>query len=167
MTRLGIHLLLVMAIGATIGCDRATKHVAATELSDGLVRSYLADTLRLEYAENAGAFLSLGAEWPRPVRAAVIGAGNALVLLLLLVGVRRGWPAPRLLGVALFVGGAVSNLMDRIAHGAVIDFMNVGIGPLRTGIFNLADVAIMLGVGLVLLDTCWPAGRAAGKSQIS
>jgi signal peptidase II len=47
--------------------------------------------------------------------------------------------------------GGASNLIDRLARGTVTDFMNVGIGPLRTGIFNLADVAITLGAVLVVL----------------
>lgn len=153
MAKIGIRLVLLLAIGATIGCDRVTKHLAATRLSDGPSGSFLADTLRLEYAENTGAFLSIGADWPRPVRTVVFGAGNAL-LLVLLVTMGRGRPTRTLLGLALFVGGGVSNLLDRINHGTVIDFMNVGIGPLRTGIFNVADMAIMFGVGIVLLDTC-------------
>ena len=41
--------------------------------------------------------------------------------------------------------------MDRLIHGSVVDFLNVGIGPVRTGVFNVADVAIMLGVGTVML----------------
>ena len=82
-TKIGIRLILLLAVGATIGCDRVTKHVAATRLSEGPSRSFLADTFRLEYAENSGGFLSLGADWPRPVRAAVFGAGNALLLALL------------------------------------------------------------------------------------
>jgi signal peptidase II len=53
-------------------------------------------------------------------------------------------------GVALFVAGGVSNLLDGIAYGKVIDFMNVGLGPVRTGIFNVADVAIMLAATLVV-----------------
>ena len=152
MTTAGIRLVLLVAIVATIGCDRVTKQIAATTLSDSPGQSFLADTVRLEYAENTGAFLSLGAGWPRPVRTAIFVAGNTLLLAFFVVGMRRGWPTRTLLGVALFVGGAVSNLLDRVVHGAVIDFMNVGIGPLRTGIFNVADVAIMLGVGLILLD---------------
>ena len=167
MTRVRIRLVLLIAIGATIGCDHVTKHVAATRLSDGPGRSFLADTFRLEYAENAGAFLSLGAEWPRPVRTVVFGAGNALLLALFVVAMRRGLPTRTLVGVALFVGGGVSNLLDRITYGTVIDFMNVGIGPLRTGIFNVADMAIMLGVGLVLLDIYRPDGHAPGNGQPS
>lgn len=154
MTKIGIRFVLLIAIGATIGCDRVTKHVATTTLSNGPSRSYFADTLRLEYAENAGAFLSLGADWPRPVRTAIFGVGNALLLAAFVVAMRRGGSARTLLGVALFAAGGVSNLLDRIIHGTVIDFMNVGIGPLRTGIFNVADVAIMLGVGIALIETC-------------
>jgi signal peptidase II len=54
--------------------------------------------------------------------------------------------------VALFIAGGTSNLLDRITYGMVIDFMNVGIGPLRTGIFNVADMAIMLGAGMLALE---------------
>jgi signal peptidase II len=64
MTRIGVRLVLLIAIGATIGCDRVTKHIAATTLSEVPRRSFLADTFRLEYAENTGAFLGLGADWP-------------------------------------------------------------------------------------------------------
>jgi signal peptidase II len=151
MTKVGVRLVLLVAIVATIGCDRVTKHVAATRLSQGPHRSFLVDTFRLEYAENTGGFLSLGADWPRPVRTAIFGAGNALLLALFVVALRQGWPTRTILGVGLFVGGGVSNLLDRIIHGTVIDFMNVGIGPLRTGIFNVADMAIMFGVAIVLL----------------
>jgi len=153
MTRIGIRLVLLIAIVATIGCDRVTKHMAATTLADAPGRSFLADTVRLEYAENTGAFLSLGADWPHPVRTAVFGVSNAVLLVAIaIVAVRRRWPALALLGVVLFVAGGASNLLDRIAYGVVIDFMNVGVGSLRTGIFNVADVAIMLGAGLLMFE---------------
>ena len=139
-----------MAIGVTIGCDRVTKHIAATTLAEEPSRSFLADTFRLEYVENTGAFLGLGANWPAPVRTAVLGVGNGLLLVVLaVVAMRRRWPGMALLGVALFVAGGASNLVDRVTHGMVIDFMNVGVGSLRTGIFNVADMAIMLGVGIL------------------
>jgi lipoprotein signal peptidase len=60
MVRIGVRLVLLIAIGATIGCDRVTKHVAAPTLAEGPSRSFLADTFRLEYAENTGAVLGLG-----------------------------------------------------------------------------------------------------------
>ena len=152
MTKIGVRLILLLAIGATIGCDRVTKYVAATTLSE-TPRSFLADTLRLEYTENTGAFLGLGADWPLSVRRAVFGVGDTVLLLALSVFAMRGrWPRLSLLGVALFVAGGASNLVDRVTLGGVIDFMNVGIGPLRTGIFNVADMAIMLGAGILVLE---------------
>jgi signal peptidase II len=160
MTKIGSRLVLFVAIGATIGCDRVTKHVAATTLSGTPSRSFLADTVRLEYVENTGAFLSLGAGWPLPLRTAFFGIGNGLLLFALAVMVMQlRWPRPTLLGVALFVAGGTSNLLDRIIHGKVIDFMNVGVGPVRTGVFNVADVAIMLGVAIVV-GTYGSEGRA-------
>jgi signal peptidase II len=153
ITRLGIRFVLFVAIGATIGCDRVTKHLAATTLSHTASRSFLADTFRLEYVENTGAFLGLGADWPRPVRTTVFGVGNGLLLLALAVAaVRSRWSRRARLAVALFIAGGTSNLLDRITYGMVIDFMNVGIGPLRTGIFNVADMAIMLGAGMLALE---------------
>ena len=50
----------------------------------------------------------------------------------------------------LFLAGGASNWVDRLVHGRVVDFLNLGIGPLRTGVFNVADVAIMAGLGLLL-----------------
>jgi signal peptidase II len=67
------------------------------------------------------------------------------------MAMRLRWPTPAALGVALFVAGGASNLLDRITYGKVVDFMNVGLGPLRTGIFNVADMAIMLGAAIVVV----------------
>ena len=69
-----------------------------------------------------------------------------------------GWP---LLGLTLFVAGGASNWLDRVVRGSVIDFINVGVGSLRTGIFNVADVAIMLGVA----SSSWPSFGAAGPAR--
>ena len=69
----------------------------------------------------------------------------------------------RLAGCGLLVSGAVGNLIDRVRFdGLVIDFLNVGLGPLRTGIFNVADMAIMAGAALVVLA---PAARAGAGEQ--
>jgi signal peptidase II len=165
MSRVGVRFVLFIAIAATIGCDRVTKQMAATTLADAPTRSFLADTVRLEYAENTGAFLGLGANWPPRVRTAVFSIGNGLLLVALLALARRArWPAPALVGVALFVAGGISNLVDRIAYGAVIDFMNVGVGPLRTGIFNVADMAIMLGAGILAL-VGYRSGSSTGGTR--
>jgi signal peptidase II len=147
------RLVLVVAVVATIGCDRVTKHVASTSLADSPASSYLGDTLRIGYVENTGGFLSLGAALPPGLRTVVFTAATGVVLLTLVAGAFRyrlnGWPA---MGIALFVAGGASNWIDRVMHGAVVDFLNVGIGPLRTGVFNVADMAIMLGTAVLVLS---------------
>lgn len=139
-------LILALAMLGTIGCDRMTKHVASTVLSGTPSRSYLADTVWIGYVENPGGFLSLGAGLPPLARTIIFTGVTGLMLVgLAVVAVRRrltGWPA---LGLALFVAGGASNWIDRVIHGSVVDFLNIGIGSLRTGVFNVADVAIMLG----------------------
>ena len=151
LAKIGVRLALIIAIGATIGCDRVTKQVAATMLAGTPARSFLADTIRLEYVENTGAFLGLGADWPLPVRTALFSIGTAVLLIIMVgVAIRLHWPDGALFGLALFAAGGASNLLDRVMRGSVIDFMNVGLGPLRTGIFNVADMAIMLGTGILV-----------------
>ena len=145
-------LVLVVAALVTIGCDRVTK-LAATEMLAGEAdRSYLGDIVRLSYAENTGGFLSLGADLPPRTRTAIftVVTGFALVVLVIVV-VRERFAGPSSMGLVLFVAGGASNWIDRVLRGSVVDFLNVGVGPLRTGVFNIADVAIMVGAGLIAL----------------
>jgi signal peptidase II len=145
--------VLLVTIATTIGCDQVSKHLASVHLMGVPRHSFLGDTMRLEYAENEGAFLSLGERWPRWARTAAFTAGTALILAgCALILIRRRASDTGRLGLALVVAGGTSNLFDRVARGAVIDFLNVGVGPLRTGIFNVADMAIMLGIALIVLE---------------
>ena len=165
MTSVAIRIVLIVAIVATIGCDHATKHIAATRLQGMPTQSFLGDTIRLQYAENPGGFLSLGADLPPLFRTGVFTVGTGLALLALTIAALRlrwtGWP---LVGLTLFVAGGTSNWMDRVARGSVVDFINVGIGPVRTGIFNVADMALMLGVGIIVV---WEARRIFGADADS
>jgi signal peptidase II len=115
-------------------------------------RSYLADTVWVGYVENRGGFLSVGATWPPGVRAFVFTAGTGLMLVALTVlAIRRRWRGWPLVGVALITAGGASNWIDRVVRGSVVDFLNLGIGPIRTGVFNVADMAIMTGAVLLVL----------------
>ncbi len=145
-------LILAAASLVTIGCDQATKHAATVLLAGEPDRSYLANTVRLGYAENTGGFLSLGADLPRPARTAVFTIVTGFALLgLVIIAFHDRFAGPSSLGLVLFVAGGGSNWIDRVLRGSVVDFLNVGVGPLRTGVFNVADIAIMVGAGLVAL----------------
>jgi signal peptidase II len=145
--------LICLLIAGTAGCDRVTKHFAVTALAGTPHQSFLADTVRLQYHENPGAFLGTGATWSPTARAGLFHFGNAVFLGFAgFLAARYRWSLTARCGLVLFLAGGLSNLTDRLAIGSVIDFLNIGVGPIRTGIFNVADVAIMAGVGMVLWE---------------
>ena len=151
--------LVILIVLSCVGCDRATKHIARRELAFSPPISLLNDSIRLEYTENSGAVLGLGSNWPRESRVLmfVIFTGASLLFTLgYLARVPRLELMP-LIGLSLMAGGGVGNLIDRIFNnGAVTDFVRLGIGPLRTGIFNLADVAVVAGISMLFL---WGVGE--------
>ena len=161
------RLILVLAIlFSCVGCDQATKSVAKTYLSETQTIVLLGDTVRLQLARNYGAFLSLGASIGESSRGMLMSVVVGAVLAALLAYLFISKPENPIVGiaVALIVGGGVSNLIDRLRYGGyVVDFLNVGIGPLRTGIFNVADMAIMLGVVLWAFgDKLWKQKAESG-----
>jgi len=146
--------IVSLVLAGTVGCDQATKQLAISQLRDEPAQTFLGGFLRLDFAENPGAFLGLGGSLPRPVQFWLLTAGVGLLLLYMLFYLVTSRWLGRLhaVALALIAGGGVGNWIDRLMNdGRVVDFLNLGIGSLRTGIFNVADVAIMLGGGLLLL----------------
>ncbi len=111
----------------------------------------------LQYTENAGAFLNLGSSLPAQARFWILCVltGSAVAGMLVFILINRSLRPSFVAGLSLIIGGGFGNLMDRIFNnGAVIDFMNIGVGSLRTGIFNIADVAITTGaLTLIFFDS--------------
>ena len=152
-------LLVLLVLSGSVGCDRATKIVAESSLHGSGRISLLHDILRLEYVRNAGAFLSLGSQLSDPLRTALlVGGVICIVVGLLVVALVRRRAGIQVVALSLCAGGGLGNLWDRIATGSVTDFVNLGIGPLRTGIFNVADLAIVAGVVLLALQRRQPTG---------
>jgi len=144
---------LVLAIAtAVIVIDLATKAAIERAFYGQPTMHLLADTVRIGFVMNSGVFLSLGHELDPSARfwLFVVGVGGVLALLLALTLKDPRFRKPEVAAVAAIVGGGVGNLIDRIHLGAVRDFFNIGIGPVRTGIFNVADMAITFG-GIALI----------------
>ncbi|MBK7861563.1 MAG: signal peptidase II [Archangiaceae bacterium] len=148
-------LVFAVVLGASVGCDQVTKVIAIDSLKGAPARHYLGDTFRLQYATNEGAFLSLGASLPTGARYWVLTVAVGLLLAGISVYAlaskkHDGW---QVAGYGLIAGGGFSNWVDRARNeGSVVDFMNMGLGPsLRTGIFNVADLAILAGIGVLLV----------------
>jgi signal peptidase II len=138
-----------------VGCDHVAKQIAHGALAGSPGVSLAADTLRFELTSNPGAFLSLGAGLPSGLRHLIfLGLVPLLLAAICVFALGSGSPSSwSLIGLAFVAGGGLANWLDRLQHGgAVTDFVSVGLGPLRTGVFNLADVSIVAGVALLLLS---------------
>ena len=140
-----------LVLVCTAGCDQITEHVARTELGQMGSATLPGRFLEFTLAENPGAVLSLGATFPPAARSALTACVAFGLAFLLAYLVRT----PRLrfvsfFGLALIWAGGISNLIDRfVHHGLVTDFLVVRAGPLHTGVFNLADFAIVVGILIV------------------
>ena len=148
--------ILLFVLLSCVGCDQVTKYTAKYYLEGKRSFSYVGDTLRLGYAENTGAFLSLGSDLPDIVRTIIFTVLAGVFLLGFAIYLLKNNTITRkaMIAGSLIVAGGVGNLIDRVVNdGAVIDFLNVGIGSLRTGIFNVADMSIMAGIFLFLWAT--------------
>jgi signal peptidase II len=138
---------------ACVGCDHAAKHVAAQLLADSGGVALLGGLVHFQLVANSGAFLSLGEQLPEAVRHLVLIG----FVPLMLAGV--GWlmfrspgaTRAQVIAFGLIAGGGLANWLDRVRDdGAVTDFVSLGLGWLRTGIFNVADLAIVAGLLLFL-----------------
>jgi signal peptidase II len=148
------YLIVALTLFCCVGCDQVSKSAARALLASGVTHSFLADSLRLQLVANPGSFLGLGSALPEQLRFALFTGAVAVLLLGVLSAAlfARRLDFARFVGLALVAGGGMSNLIDRLMfHGRVTDFLNVGIGSLRTGIFNVADMTILAGALLLLL----------------
>ena len=98
--------------------------------------------------------MGAGSRLPPSTRFAILVVVNAVFLSMIagLLILKRPVARAQHFAVVLLLAGGIGNLIDRLFHnGLVIDFLNVGIGPVRTGIFNVADMAIMAGFAILIL----------------
>lgn len=145
--------------------DHLTKWWAVEALRPAPRLSYLGDTVRLQYSENPGAFLGMGSQLGPEVRfwLLTVAVGVLLVVVLAVLFAQRWMSRGEAVGLTLIAAGGFSNWIDRLLNdGVVIDFLNVGFGGLRTGIFNLADMAITGGVIFLALLSLGLLGRPLG-----
>lgn len=145
--------LILLIITVNIGCDQFSKTIIKRSVLPYETIRVLNNHLTVTRVENSGAFLSAGDSMSKvskqifltlvPIIAMVLGLTYLVV---------KPVSNNTLIGVCFVIGGGVGNLFDRILYGSVTDFLYVKFGFFQTGIFNMADVSIMVGIFVILLQ---------------
>ncbi len=144
-------------VGATIVLDQLTKYLALEGIS-------AAEPI------NIFPFLDLKLTWNQGVSFGIFGGGSVPPFVLILIAILISmfliwqlWNSKKLIlgmGFGLIIGGALGNVIDRAIYGAVIDFILLSWRSWSWPVFNVADMAISCGVGLIIIDSLWPGRRS-------
>jgi len=134
--------------------DRWTKHVVAQRIRLYSHIQIIPGFFRLTHTENTGAAFSLFADSTAPWKTGLLIAFSVIALVVVTVLLWKNHHAHRLtgIGLSLILGGAVGNLWDRLARGRVVDFLLFYVKRYQWPVFNLADSAIVIGAGLLVLE---------------
>jgi signal peptidase II len=141
--------ILIVALFVVV-CDQASKALVVAQMYPG-ERIEIFSLLSLERTSNSGIAFGLAGHVPSLV---LILVAAAIVVVLLLLGTQMKWRGSSI-AIGLILGGALGNLLDRIFRGSVVDFIDLPHWPT----FNLADVAITVGVVLLILGSLRSGGR--------
>lgn len=145
------HFLLAALV---VLLDRWTKRAVATHIALYTNIQVIPGFFRLTHTENTGAAFSLFADSPSHWKTTLLIAFSLLAMVIvtvLLWGQRRALTMTSV-ALSLILGGAVGNLWDRLASGRVVDFLLFYIKQYQWPVFNLADSAIVIGAGLLVLE---------------
>ena len=159
--------LLLLSL-LVIVLDQWTKWLVETRLPRYVVKSVIPGVLNLTHVKNTGvAFGFLAGAGKQGGAWLLVGLGIAALLL---VGLYF-WRTPNqhrllLTALALVLGGAVGNLIDRINAGAVTDFIDVFYASHHWHTFNVADSAISIGIALIAWDSLRPRREPEAASSV-
>lgn len=147
--------IIFSILAINVGCDQISKSIVRKRIQDNEHISVVDNYVMLLRVENKGAFLSLGDSLPKTVRfillslfpLAVLGFGIGYLFM------KKNITKATLLGFAFVIGGGIGNLYDRLVYGSVTDFVHIDFVIFQTGIFNMADVSIMVGMAIVVIGS--------------
>jgi len=134
--------------------DQATKSMVERSIPEHTIVPIIPHFFNLTHVKNAGAAFGIFSETPSPWKTAILIAVSAALLVTVITFV---WQSRRLhweagVGLALILGGALSNLVDRIRLGHVVAFLDFYFRSYHWYTFNLADSAIVVGAAFLILQ---------------
>ena len=156
---------LLIALGVVF-LDRWSKRLVARRISMYSHIQIIPGFFRLTHTENTGAAFSLFADSTNPWKTGLLIAFSVIALLVVLVMLWKNNHAHVVTGIALslIMGGALGNLWDRATSGRVVDFLLFYVKRYQWPVFNLADSAIVVGAGLLVVEILF-ARSGAERSQ--
>ena len=137
-----------------IAVDQVTKLAVHSLMPEEHIRVIIPGFLNLVHRHNPGVAFGMLADSESPLltRLLLLFSTGAICLLAWLLSTGRAGDARSRTGLALILGGAAGNAVDRLVHSSVIDFVNFYVGRWHWPAFNVADSCIVIGAGLVILD---------------
>ena len=161
------YILIFLLLTANISCDQISKNLVREKMFYQEEIAVVSSYLKLIKVENTGAFLSLGNTIPQPFKSILLSFLPLLFLVIASVYVltKKTLSLSRVVAISFVIGGGVGNIYDRLVHGSVTDFLHIDLGIVQTGIFNMADVSIMVGMVMLLIESFIVQNRAVLEAK--
>ena len=149
-----IHFLLALLV---VLLDRWTKWLVAARIGMYTHIQIIPGFFRITHTENTGAAFSLFADSPSHWKTVLLIGFSMVAMVIVSVLLWKQARGLTITGIALslILGGAMGNLWDRLASGRVVDFLLFYIKQYQWPVFNLADSAIVIGAGLLVIEILW------------
>ena len=152
-TKRNILITIIVLLG--IAFDQISKVWVRNNFESYIETSIVGDIFTLIKVENTGAFLGMGSELPESLRVLLL----IVLPVIVLVGITvytyldKSLDKTSIIGFSLIIGGGIGNIFDRIVYGSVTDFLYLNFEFFKTGIFNIADLSVTIGMILILISS--------------
>tara|TARA_Y200000002_G_scaffold73404_1_gene57523 strand:+ start:23773 stop:24258 length:486 start_codon:yes stop_codon:yes gene_type:complete len=149
------NILITIIVLLAITFDQISKVWVRNNFESYIETSIVGDIFTLIKVENTGAFLGMGSELPETLRVLLL----IVVPVIVLVGItvytylEKSLDKTSIIGFSLIIGGGIGNIFDRIVYGSVTDFLYLNFEFFKTGIFNIADLSVTIGMILILISS--------------
>jgi len=153
---------ILPVVALVLLADQATKIVVKETMTVGQSIRILGDIFKLTHVENAG--IAFGIQVASPLLFTLLSGAACVVIVYYLLS-HKTEELRTQAAMAIILGGALGNLVDRILFRKVVDFLDFGFGNTRWPVFNLADTAVVIGMALLFFYSFRQSRKAGSQEQ--
>ena len=153
-----------LIVVAVIIADQTVKYFISSGMEVGQTIPVIENVFHITYVQNRGAAFSM---WEQQWLILIVLPAVALAAGLVLIFIKRSsWSRSMLISVAFICGGGIGNFIDRLCQGYVVDMFDCRFIPFMDfPVFNIADIFICVGCGLLLVDVIFLEGKRENGKQ--